>query len=211
MSLNLVDALTGSSFYKNWKAKAEASAAADRAAQHAAYCAEAVTITTDLAGARTRIDPLRQKAAAELEKKDAAAAVARAALLAIDRDLWNRKARDTSRLNQLDGLRIGSADPRIDEAKQRLNNRVDVMRREGPTELQVRVTDLDSRTGVRYERRSNAGAVSRVIQAVTAARYQLDALKLMEVDDVAAAIAAIEASVPFSDIKQVVVDGPAAA
>jgi hypothetical protein len=108
------------------------------------------------------------------------------------------------RIDQLEReLRIG-ADPRIDDALSALTHAVEAIGRDGfrydtvPT-LGINMNTLKPVVKVR----TNQANMQRIMDAVRAARHRLEELKVENREDIAAAIADIHNSVPWSSAFEV--------
>jgi chromosome segregation ATPase len=127
-------------------------------------------------------------------------------------DLRAQRARDSDRLararNQLQRQLAPLADPQIDGALRRLEMEL-VEVRARPRRDSIRESDTIRVTSTKRLLRpvSNRPALGRLVDAAVAARQALEALKYRHVDDLPAAIAAIEASLPWAGIDQMEFDG----
>lgn len=99
-----------------------------------------------------------------------------------------------------------TADTAIDQARETLERRWAVV--QGQTVTYSEPTDRYYVSGTPVRQHfSNAAAAGRICHAVVQARQQLEALKLANPDDLAGAVAAIFAVIPFDEIKAVEVVG----
>jgi hypothetical protein len=146
------------------------------------------------------VAPLAKAHRDAVEKEQAAA-----------RKLLAKRGEWSSAVHTLDGridqlereLRIG-ADPRIDDALSALTARVEAIGRDGFRMDTIPADGIDMSTLRPLKKiRTNAASMGRIWEAVRAARHQLEMLKLENPEDVAAAIAEIHDSVPWSSAYEV--------
>jgi hypothetical protein len=204
--LDFVERLKRTDIGRRVVAEANEQRRSERATLAAAYA----TVATNERAEVEKLLPARMKALADSEKQRAAYNLALARFQAIDKEILNVKVQARTRGDRLERQLSDSADSRIAEALSRLASRLEAMHRAGVTSDVIVTSDV---VPARKISRTNARAIGRVMLAARSARQQLEALKLIEDDDLAARIADIERSVPWSDLSMLEphADGPKAA
>ena len=185
-------------------AQAAVADAQETAAMHARLATELAATTRTTAAALKDLEAKRPKVAAEYEKALAQTDAARARLIAVDGEIERLKLERISKGGRLEGQLASAADPRIDEAVRRMEARLADVQRGGFKTESVRIVDQIG--GHPWLVKTNERAIGRVVSACSAARQSFQALKLVEVDDVPAAIARIEQGIPWTDLN--VLEGP---
>jgi hypothetical protein len=182
---------------------------AQREAERAILGAELAAAEERAAAEIAALTPQRDKASAALAKAKAAYDAALATFAALEGTLANVKHQRNHRRNVLERQLCALADTRIDDARQRMEHRLDGLRRRGFTVEDGEMTgrfDPGTLRPIR-ERLSNEAAFRRIVLAVRDARTAFDALKRRHVENIEQAIEQIEDTIPWADFDTLQVIG----
>jgi hypothetical protein len=186
--------------------------ASDAVATRAKLAAELDAVNQTEARELTRLAPLVVKTDADREKASAALTSATKAWQQVVQEQRVTKGRALVARQRLEAQLRELADPRIDAAKRRLEERRAKAWNEGQTVQHHHPEGVG--TSIIHQTKSNSHAFEKIMRAIRQARVDLDGLKLVQIDDLPKAIARIEASVPWQQLQELELDGgepPAAA
>lgn len=199
---NAINAVLGPDLIAKYEAKQHAA----RVSLHAKLAADRVAVQRAMATDVARLEPASVTAVADVAKTKAAYDAAVVRQRALWREIAVVKHLALSKIERLEVQLNDTAPAAIDDALARLDRQLD--RR--AINQHVRVTEhRPPGISVIMSTSSNLHAIAAIQIAGRAARHRLAALKLAPVDDVAAAIAAIEQSIPWGELQVMKIDGGA--
>lgn len=179
-------------------ADAAAAEATERATTHAELAGQLVEGEAADAAALMVLVPQVAKADEQAAKARAVANAADVRAAALRGQVAEVKARREHRRMRLGGQLEATADPRIDDARRRMEQRLVDIQRDG---FRVESTKTGTVDGA-WITRSNGAGLARVVRSISLARAKYDALKRVEAADLDAAIADIENSIPWSALDE---------